>query len=101
MISDIMKRAVNIGIGAFFMTKENVEELINVMVQNGELKKDEAKKLVYEIRNKILSGQKGIESRIEEIVEKSLHRLNIPTRHELQEIQKRLDEILEKLKSKV
>jgi polyhydroxyalkanoate synthesis regulator phasin len=78
MISDIMRTAVNMGIGAFFMTKENVEELINMMVQNGELKKDEAKKLMYEIRNKILSSQKGIESRIEEIVEKSLHRLNIP-----------------------
>ncbi|MCF6158648.1 MAG: hypothetical protein E3K32_08755 [wastewater metagenome] len=100
MISDIVERAINFGIGAVFMTKESVEGFIDTMVKNGELKRGEAKVLLNEIMNKIASGKKEIELKIEEAVERALHKLDIPTRRELQHMQKRLEEILEKLESK-
>lgn len=101
MITDMINKVINLGIGALFLTKENIEELINTMVKNGELKRDEARVLLNDMVNKILSGKKEIEFRIEEIVEKALHKLDIPTRHELQEMQKKLEEILQKMESKV
>ena len=70
------------------------------MVKKGEIKTDEAKAQVKEIFNKVLSSKKEIETRIEEIVEKALHKLDIPTRRELQEMQKKLDEIIKRLESR-
>lgn len=101
MISDIIKKAIDLGVGALFMTKENIEELIDDMVKNGEIKREEAKAQVNEIIKKILSSKKEIESRTEVIVEKVLHKLDIPTRQELQQMQKRLEEIIEKWESKI
>lgn len=101
MISDIIKKAIDLGVGALFMTKENIEELIDDMVKNGEIKREEAKAQVNEIIKKILSSKKEIESRTEVIVEKVLHKLDIPTRQELQRMQKRLEEIIEKWESKI
>ncbi len=100
MVSDIIKKAINLGYGALIMTKENVEELMDEMVKKGEIKKDEAKAQVKEVFNKILSSKKEIESKLEEIVEKVLHKLDIPTRNELQQMQKKLEEIVKKLESR-
>lgn len=100
MISDTIKKAIDLAVGALFMTKENVEELIDDMVKNGEIKREEAMAQVNEIMKKILSGKKEIESRTEVIVEKVLHKLDIPTRQELRQMQKRLEEIIKKWESK-
>lgn len=97
MVSDIIKKAINLGYGALIMTKENVEELMDEMVKKGEIRKDEAKAQVREVFNKILSSKKEIESKIEEVVEKVLHKLDIPTRKELQQMEKKLEEIIKRL----
>ena len=99
-MSDIFKKAISLGFGAWFVTKDNVEELIVEMVKKGEIKKDEATAQMKDILNKILSGKKQIESKIEEIVEQVLHKLDIPTRRELNEMQKKLEEIIKKMESR-
>lgn len=100
MVTDIIKKAINLGFGALFVTKENIEEVINDMVKKGEIKKDEAKTQTKELLNKVLSSKKEIETRIEEIFEKVLHKLDIPSRKELQQMQQKLDEIIRKLESR-
>ncbi|GJQ47975.1 poly(Hydroxyalcanoate) granule associated protein (Phasin) [Candidatus Kuenenia stuttgartiensis] len=97
MLSEIMKKAVNLGFGAMLVTKENANELIEEMVRKGEIQKDETLAQVKEILKKILPSKEEIETRTEELVEKILHKLDIPTRHELQEMQKKLEAILKEL----
>lgn len=99
MLSDIFEKAINLGFGALFVTKENIEELMDDMVKKGEIKKEEAKAQVNEIFKKILSSKKEVESMIEKIVKNVLHKLDIPTRHELKEMQKKLDKIMEKFEA--
>lgn len=97
MLSEIMKKAVNLGFGAMLVTKENANELIEEMVRKGEIQKDETLAQVKETLKKILPSRGEIETRTEELVEKILHKLDIPTRHELQEMQKKLEAILKEL----
>ncbi|MBE7547225.1 MAG: hypothetical protein HS127_08865 [Planctomycetia bacterium] len=100
MLSEIMKKAVNLGFGAMLVTKENANELIEEMVRKGEIQKDETLAQVKETLKKILPSRGEIETRTEELVEKILHKLDIPTRHELQEMQKKLEVILKELETK-
>src|SRR5574337_954542 len=100
MVTDIINKVINLGFGALIVTKENVEELIDEMVKRGEIKKDEAKAQVNDVFKKILSSKKEIESKIEKIVENVLHKLDIPTRNELQQMQKKLEEVIKRLESR-
>jgi len=100
MVSDIFKKAINLGFGAWFVTKENIEEIIDEMVKKGEIKKEEATAQAKELLHKVLSSRKNIESKFEEVMEKVLHKLDIPTRHEFQQLQKKLDEVIKNLESK-
>lgn len=96
---DVIKKALNLGFGALYVTKENVEIFIDEMVKKGEIKKEEAeaKAQVDELLKKIHAGKKDVESKIEEVVKAVLHKLDIPTRRELLEMQKKLEEIMKKL----
>ncbi len=100
MMADIISKAINLGFGALIVTKENVEELIDEMVKKGEIGKDEAKTQVNELFKKLSSSKQEIVSMIEKIVENVLHKLDIPTRNELQQMQKKLEEIIKRLQSR-
>ncbi|MBW7899295.1 Poly(hydroxyalcanoate) granule associated protein (phasin) [Candidatus Brocadiaceae bacterium B188] len=100
MVTDIINKVINLGLGAVLLTKENIEEVIDEMVKKGEIKKDEAKAQVNELLKKVLSSKQEVESKIERIVENMLHKLDIPTRKELQQMQNKLDEIIKRLESR-
>lgn len=100
MVTEIINKVINLGLGAVLLTKENIEEVIDEMVKKGEIKKDETKAQVNELLKKVLSSKEEVESRIEKIVENMLHKLDIPTRKELQQMQKKLDEIIKRLESR-
>ncbi|MEP9412610.1 MAG: phasin family protein [Candidatus Brocadia sp.] len=100
MITDIISKVINLGFGALIVTKENVEELIDEMVKKGEIRKEEAKAQVNELLKKVSSSKQEIVSMIEKIVENVLHKLDIPTRNELQQMQKKLEEIIKRLESR-
>lgn len=100
MVTEIINKVINLGLGAVLLTKENIEEVIDEMVKKGEIKKDEAKAQVNELLKKVLSSKQEVESKIERIVENMLHKLDIPTRKELQQMQNKLDEIIKRLESR-
>ena len=64
MLSEIMKKAVNLGFGAMLVTKENANELIEEMVRKGEIQKDETLAQVKETLKKILPSKEEIETLI-------------------------------------
>lgn len=99
-MTDFINKMINLGFGAVLLTKENVEEVIDEMVKKGEIKKDEAKVRANELFKKVLSSKQEIESKIEKIVENALHKLDIPTRKELQDMQKKLEEIIKRMESR-
>ncbi|OOP56902.1 MAG: hypothetical protein AYP45_06460 [Candidatus Brocadia carolinensis] len=100
MVTDFINKVINLGFGALLITKENIEEVIDDMVKKGEIKKEEAKAQANELFKKVLSSKQELESKIEKIVENALHKLDIPTRKELQQMQKKLDEIIKRMEAR-
>ena len=49
------------------ITKENVEEIIDDLVEKGEIKADEAKAQVKELFNKVLSSKKKLNPRLKRL----------------------------------
>lgn len=100
MVTDFINKVINLGFGALLITKENIEEVIDDMVKKGEIKKEEAKAQANELFKRVLSSKQELESKIEKIVENALHKLDIPTRKELQQMQKKLDEIIKRMEAR-
>jgi len=92
----IIERMLLAGLGAFTLTKEKAEEIVEELVKRGEItKKDRA-----EFMKKLLKRSKDTRVEIEKIVDKGitnvLNELNIATKSDLNALMKKIDELAKK-----
>ncbi|MCK4322281.1 phasin family protein [candidate division WOR-3 bacterium] len=84
------------GLGAFSLTKEKAEEIVNDLVKRGEVSKKDQPEFV----KKLLERGKDTRAEIEAIVEKTitnvLNKLNIPTKSDIDALMKKVDELAKK-----
>lgn len=100
-MSDFLKKALLVGLGATALVEEAVEEIVKNLAKRGEVTTEEARKiahsLVAEARKDLESAQqKGVEG-----VDKFLAELNITSKKEFDALEKRvsaLEKAIEKPK---
>ncbi len=96
---DQLKKLINLGFGAIALTKEKVTELVDDLVKRGEVSSQESKKYLDELIAKLETNKKEVEAKIEEMVQATLKKLDIPTRTELNLLRQELDELKKEIKS--
>lgn len=93
-LSEIIKKAMLAGLGA----QEKVKEFIDELVKAGELSKGEAASLVKEWAQKAEESTKDVDKRIKDAVANALEKFNIPTRDDLERLEKEVQNISARLR---
>lgn len=96
---DMLKKLVNLGFGAWDLTREKLEGTANELIKRGEISSEEAKKFVDELVEKAESNKKELDTRIQKIVENTLNKMHIPTQSEFDELNKKVDALTAQLKA--
>ncbi len=99
-MSDLFKKAMYMGVGMAEMTREKLEEFSREMIEKGELSEKEGRRLVDEMLRKSEETRKSLEKKVDAIVEKALARINIATRDDLENLEKKLNRKIAGLKAK-
>ena len=94
IIGEVIKKAMLVGLGAQEKAKEFVEELVKA----GELSKSEASTLVKEWTSKAEESTKEFDKRVKETVANILEKLNIPTREDMEKLEKKVQALNARLK---
>jgi polyhydroxyalkanoate synthesis regulator phasin len=92
-VSDIIKKAMLVGLGAQEKAKEFVEELVKA----GELSKSEGASLVKEWVSKAEESTKDMDHKIKDAMTATFEKLNIPTRADIEKVEKKLQNISARL----
>lgn len=91
-----LKKAFLIGLGATVMTAERVKELMDEMVERGELTHQEAKSFGEDLKVRAVKEKEQFEGRVKETVEtyikKTVDSLGLVTREEFEALRKELSE---------
>ena len=95
-MSDLVRKTILAGLGVLALTREKAEKLAKDLVKRGELAKTEEVKFVKDLMKQVEKGRVETEKRIEKIVEKTLIKLNIPTRKELDALKAKIDKLSKK-----
>ncbi|WP_163336628.1 phasin family protein [Desulfopila sp. IMCC35008] len=97
---ELIKKAMFTGIGVAALTKEKVEDVAKVFVEQGKLTEQEGKKLVEEIQARSKESQEELTGRIEAVVQASIAKLDIgkasdleALRQEVQSLKKQIEEL--------
>jgi polyhydroxyalkanoate synthesis regulator phasin len=97
---DIIKKSIYLGLGAAKATKETVETLVDELIEKGQLSREKKVGAVQEILDKIEKEEKEISDRIKSAVEKVVTEIGLPTKKDIQELNKRLETLEKKLSAK-
>lgn len=89
-MSDIIKKTILAGLGAFTLTREKAEDLIEDLVKKGELTREEKPNILSDLIKATEKRKDEARNFVKEEVQKILKTLNIPTRDEINALEKRL-----------
>ena len=93
----IMRKAILLGIGAYLVSKEKTQSLINEMVQKGEMSKDEANQFMKVFIEKGAEGKDEAQRLIRDEIRKIAKEMGFVPQTDLELLEKRVKELEEKL----
>ncbi len=92
-VADVIKRAMLAGLGA----QEKAKEFVDELVKAGELSKSDGASLVKEWVSKAEESRKDLDARIKDAMAAAMEKLNIPTRDDIEKMEKKLQNISARL----
>ena len=96
---EMAKKTILFGIGALSFTKEKGEKLVKELVEKGKLSQEEALNLVNDIFRKGEEERKILAQVIKQEMAKIQENLGLATKEDLLILERRLQELEEKIKS--
>lgn len=96
-MSDLLKKAISLGIGLTVVSKEKVEKVVDDLVKRGELAPSESKELVNQLIERGAEEQANLKSLVQEQVSRMLQELNVPTKAETTILEARISELEKKV----
>jgi poly(hydroxyalkanoate) granule-associated protein len=94
---DVMRRMMLAGIGAIALKHDEVEEFIDKLVERGELAKNDAEELRNEMKERRKKYFHGEESHLHNRMQDFLNRLEVPTKEDINLLNKKMTELEKKI----
>ena len=89
-----LRKVVLASMGAVAIAQDEAEDLINKLVERGEIAREEGRKLMQDMMAK---RREKVEAQFDARVDTALGRMNVPTKADLKAVEKKLDELNKKL----
>ena len=89
-----LRKVLLASIGAVAVAQDEAEDLVNKLVDRGEIAREEGRKLVEDMMAK---RREKVQAQFDGRVESALDKMNVPTKADLRAVEKKLDELNSKL----
>ncbi|WP_328804486.1 phasin family protein [Paenibacillus apii] len=89
-MSDLLKKAISLGVGLTVVSKEKVEKAVDELVKRGEVAPSESKALVDRLIERGEEERGLIKSAVQEQVQRVLKDLNVPAKSDIAALEERI-----------
>jgi len=93
-LNEILHRTLMAGLGI----PEKVNEVVDELVKKGELSESQGAKLLKECSDKVSKSGEDISKSMSELINKTLEKMNIPTREEVEKLSKKVTALTTRVK---
>lgn len=97
---DYFKKSLLTGVGMALRSKSEIEELAREFAETSKMSQEEAEQFLNQCRERYENAKTDLDGKIETAIEKIMKRLDLPTRKDLDALNKRMDELARKLEEK-
>ena len=98
---DVIKKSIYLGLGIAAATKEKVENLVDELIEKGELAKEEKSSAVKEILEKLEKSEKEFKEKTGAVVNEAVKNLEFATQKDIKELKKNISDLEKKIKNKL
>jgi polyhydroxyalkanoate synthesis regulator phasin len=89
--------AAKIGLGAVWLSKDNLKKLTDALIEVGKVSKEEGDRLFKELADTGEEQRKKIKEIVESSVKKAMEQAGLATKAEVDELKKKVEELESKL----
>jgi polyhydroxyalkanoate synthesis regulator phasin len=93
---DIIKKSIYLGLGFTAVTKEKVENLVDELIEKGQLARGEKPKAVQEILDEIEESKTVLKQKTNAVISETLSSLGYATQKDINEMKEKLDKFEKK-----
>jgi polyhydroxyalkanoate synthesis regulator phasin len=86
---ELVRKALLAGVGA----QEKVRDLVDELVKRGEMNQGDGAKLVKEVLDRAEKRGEELDQKISGAVQKTVEKLGLPTRKDLESLEKRVEDL--------
>ncbi len=92
-IGETFERLILLQIGAAAATRERIEEVVDGLVEQGRIQRDEGKTLVDQVAGRARERSAGARSLLDASVQQGLRRGGVPTREDYEDVVFRVEQL--------
>lgn len=98
---DSARKVLLASIGAVALAQDEMEEFVNRLVERGEIAEKDGRKLVKDLRarrkEKASEARGEMEDELDKRIEKMLHRMNVPTKSDIDALSRKITTLTKKV----
>jgi len=100
-MKELLHKVWLFSVGMVDFTKEKVEDLVQEMVQRGEITQQESPEAVKQLLAKAQDAQQALWEKVKELTKAAIDEINVAKASELEALEKRVAALEEALKSRL
>ena len=94
---EALRKVLLAGIGAVVIAQEEIEDLVNKLVERGEIAEKDGKKLVHEVMDKRKKEAVKAEDEVTKRIEDILDRMSVPTKADIDALGEKIAALTKKV----
>ena len=94
---EYIKKSLLTGVGMALRSKNEIEEMAKDFAKTSKMSQEEAEKFLDQCRVRYDNAKSDLDDRIEAAIEKIMKKLDLPTRSDMDALNKRMDELAKKI----
>jgi len=94
---DVVRKVLLASIGAVALAQEEIEDFINKLVERGEIAEKDGRALVRDTMERRKKQTAKAEEELDQRVEELLHRMNVPTKGDIEALSTKITELTKKV----
>ena len=87
---DIIKEAMELGLGIFILTKKKTEKIVNELVKEGKLKRKEGARLIKKLIERGKVEEKYFEKKFAKAINLTFSKLDIATKGDIRKLEAKI-----------
>lgn len=97
---EYVKKSLLTGVGMALRSKSEIRDLAEEFAKSTQMSQAEAREFLEECQQKYEDARSKLDKRMENAVEEILKKLDLPTRSDIQALNKRIDDLVKQIENK-